>query len=56
VNIYDIQGSLVAQIDHGFKQKGLYTIEWDGNDLPAGLYFCRIVSGDQSRTLKISKL
>ena len=61
VNIYDMQGHLIAQMDRGFKQKGLYTAEWDGNDqsggrLPAGLYFCRIVSGDRSQTLKISIL
>ncbi|MCK4569785.1 MAG: T9SS type A sorting domain-containing protein, partial [Bacteroidales bacterium] len=61
VNIYDIQGHLVAKPDNGFKQKGLHVAEWNGQDytgniLPAGLYFCRITSGRQAQTLKISML
>ena len=61
VNIYDIQGRLIAQPDRGHKQKGLHVIDWNGrsdggNILPGGLYFCRITSGNHAVTLKISLL
>lgn len=61
VNIYNIQGHLVASPDNGFKQKGLHVVRWNGqgyngNILPAGLYFCRITTSQQSLTLKISLL
>jgi len=59
LNFYDVQGRVINVQSEGQKQKGLHHVNWDGRDqsgrlLPAGLYFCRISSGTELFTLRIT--
>lgn len=47
LKIYDTQGRLVKTLFDGWKNFGMHSINWDGsdengNDLPAGVYLCKI--------------
>ena len=59
--VYDVRGRLVATIVNGQVGPGVHTALWDGNDhhgkrVASGLYFCRLVAGDQIRTRKMMML
>ncbi len=54
VQILDGSGRIVATPVSGWLPEGRYQLQWDGSALPAGVYFCRLVSGaaQQTRTLQ----
>nr|NQU91265.1 T9SS type A sorting domain-containing protein [Bacteroidota bacterium] len=39
-----------------FQQEGGHEVLFNGTDLPAGIYFCRLQAGDEVLTKKIIKL
>lgn len=58
LSVYDVRGALVATIiDHHMKE-GRKEVTWDargnrGNPVASGIYFCRLVAGDLTRTRKM---
>jgi hypothetical protein len=59
LKIYDILGKEVAiLLSDEFKSTGQYSLEWNsrnlqGKDVPSGMYFCRLISGSQVKTIKL---
>jgi flagellar hook assembly protein FlgD len=58
LSIYDTAGRLVRRLDHGVREPGKYTVEWDGRDargraVKNGVYFYRLdgVRGIPSRKM-----
>ncbi len=61
ITMYDILGKQVKRLVEEEKEAGAYSVEWDGkseNGLPAanGVYFCRMIVGNFSRTKKMTLL
>lgn len=48
VVLYNLIGKVVAAYYNGYLEKGLHSIKINGSDLASGVYFCRLVSGDNS--------
>jgi hypothetical protein len=49
--VYNLLGAEVDRVDISLREAGEYHLEWSGqdkkgNDLPSGVYFARVVSGD----------
>lgn len=55
LTIHDASGALVGELVNGERATGLYTVEWNA-DVPAGVYFYRLQSGDMSATKKLIRL
>ncbi|RKX28518.1 MAG: hypothetical protein DRP46_08500 [Candidatus Zixiibacteriota bacterium] len=58
IEIYNILGEKIAELDQGIKAAGKYRVLWnghdkDGNSLPTGFYFSRVVTADRSETRKM---
>jgi arabinogalactan endo-1,4-beta-galactosidase len=51
--IYDILGKEVARLVDSFKMAGNYNITWSAQNVPSGVYFCRMQSGNFVDTKKI---
>jgi hypothetical protein len=56
--IYDATGRLVKRLGEGHREKGAWTVTWNGrnsDESPAssGIYFCRLDAGSFSRTIKM---
>ncbi len=56
LRIYDNYGRLVAQPIKAFQQKGEQRVEWNAENLTAGIYFCRLQAGNKVVTNKIVKM
>ena len=59
--VFDVRGRLVADIVDGKMEPGIHTALWNGTDrhgrrVASGLYFCRLVAGEQVRTRKMMML
>jgi flagellar hook assembly protein FlgD len=59
VKIYDVFGRVVAVlVDNEFQNAGWHSTDWraekiNGNPVSSGIYFCRILSNSQVRTIKL---
>ncbi len=59
LEIYDILGREVAVLaNNEFRNAGWHIVSWDGrgvngSQVSSGVYFCRITSGSQARTIKL---
>jgi hypothetical protein len=58
LKVYDSSGRVVRTLDDGRKPSGSYSAIWDGRDksgeqLPSGIYFCRLQAGDAAATRKM---
>jgi len=53
LRVYNLLGEEVATLADGYHQAGEYTIDWDAEDLPSGVYFYRLRSGAFSATKKL---
>jgi hypothetical protein len=56
VTLFDATGTRVATLLDGHLDEGNYTVSWNGNDLPSGIYYIRIVSGDWTATRSLIKV
>jgi len=61
IKIYDVAGRSVRSLVNKVQDPGGYSIEWDGSNdrgiqVGSGVYFCRMVSGDDSRTIKLVRI
>jgi hypothetical protein len=46
IKIYDMLGREISTLYNGWKPAGEYTIVWDAEGMPSGLYFYRIAASD----------
>jgi hypothetical protein len=53
IKVYDILGQEIATIVNDKKLKDLYTLRWDAQNVPTGLYFYRLVTGEYELTKKM---
>jgi len=53
--IYNQVGQQIGSLHHGTLQKGTHTFEWDSRSTKPGLYFARMVQGEQTRIIKLIK-
>jgi len=53
LDLYSISGLRIKRLLNEEKPAGVYEVEIDLSDLPAGVYFIRMQSGDQVATGKI---
>lgn len=56
--IFDTAGRRIVQLHHGTASSGRHAVTWDGRDdtggrVPAGVYFCRLVSGSLQQNRRI---
>jgi hypothetical protein len=61
IAIFDPQGRLVRMLDHETRSPGRYRVTWSGQDgegrsVSAGTYFCRLIAGGKSQTVKVTLL
>jgi flagellar hook assembly protein FlgD len=59
VDVYDLRGGRVAQLERGVRGPGLHSIAWDGRDasgarLPSGVYLVRTRLGETAGTHKVT--
>jgi PKD repeat protein len=53
LKIYDALGRTVATLVDDVMHEGKYEVRFDGNNLASGLYLCRIMTGNKTRTGKM---
>lgn len=53
LKVFDIMGKEVAALVNEAKTPGNYEVEWNGSNLPSGVYFYKLLSGDYSSTRKM---
>ena len=53
IKIYDILGKVVANLVNEEKPSGEYEVEFDGRDLPSGIYFYQLKAGSYIQTKKM---
>jgi Secretion system C-terminal sorting domain len=51
--VYDLSGREVNRIANGFTKAGKYDVDFNGSDLPSGVYFCRLTTEYSSQTIKL---
>ncbi|MBU2501174.1 T9SS type A sorting domain-containing protein [bacterium] len=61
VTIHDLAGRLVRTLEQGIRESGEHRVVWHGDDdggrrQPSGVFFVRVVSGDDVRSRKIMML
>ena len=57
LKVYDMAGREVATLHQGIAQTGTNTVVFEANSLPAGMYFCRLLTPDgMVQTLKMLKI
>ncbi len=54
LKVYDALGREVATLVNETKQPGEYSVVFDGNDLPSGVYLYRLTAGNFSQTRKMT--
>jgi hypothetical protein len=58
LKIFDVRGREITTLIDGEKVEGSRSIRWDGTNVrgaavPAGIYFCNVVAGEETRSRKI---
>jgi hypothetical protein len=48
--VYNINGELITTLVDGLQTAGTHTLQFDGSDLPSGVYFYNMKAGDISQT------
>ena len=56
LTIYDITGSKVASLVNGEMEAGLYSINWDANDVASGVYYYSLKASGEKSTRKMTLL
>jgi hypothetical protein len=56
ISIYDLSGREVAVIRDGGHKGGDYSAIWQAENLPSGIYICRLKAGNISRSVKMTLL
>ncbi|HMS33382.1 MAG TPA: T9SS type A sorting domain-containing protein [Ignavibacteria bacterium] len=53
LKVYDALGKVVRTLVNEYKPVGFYSVEFDGSDLPSGIYFYRLEAGKYSGTKRM---
>ena len=53
IKVYNILGQEIKILLNEYKVAGTYEIEFDGNNLPSGVYFYRIITSNYSEIKKM---
>ena len=53
IKVFNILGQEVAGLVNEVKSKGWYTVNWNGNTMASGIYFCTFSTGLQQSTIKM---
>jgi hypothetical protein len=53
VTVYDILGRMINILEQGNKSAGTYWISWDADNLPSGLYICRMKTDKYTSSIKL---
>ncbi len=53
LKVYDILGRTVKELVNEFKDKGVYSVTFDGTGLASGVYFYTIEAGNFKETKKM---
>lgn len=51
--VYDAQGCNVTMLANGFYAAGYHQVRLDGNGIPSGIYFARLIAGDFEATQRL---
>ena len=51
--VYDVQGREVVQLMSGYQNAGAYEFNFNASNLPTGIYFARLIVGEEEITRKI---
>ncbi len=54
LKVYDMSGKLVSELISEVKDKGYYTVKFDGSKLASGFYVYRLTAGDYTSIKKMS--
>ena len=59
LNVYDLRGHLIRELDAGPRPRGEYKVLWDGRDqtgsaVPSGVYLCHLVAGQEQARMKVT--
>ena len=54
LKVFDIMGKEVAALVNEAKAPGNYEVEWNASNLPSGVYFYKLLSGNYSSTRKMT--
>jgi hypothetical protein len=53
IKIYDVLGNEIATLVNEYKPAGEYEVEFDGNNLPSGVYFYQLRANNYTKTKKM---
>ncbi len=53
IKVYDILGKEVAELVNEVKEAGSYSVQFNATELPSGIYFYTLSSGDYTETKKL---
>jgi len=53
LTVYDILGRELERILNQHMDAGTHNLQWDASNVPTGIYFVKMVSGDFSQTRKM---
>lgn len=53
IKVFDVSGKQVTDLYNGDLNPGSYEVDFDGSKLSSGIYFCRLVTGNFSDTIKL---
>lgn len=53
LELFDSTGRRIKTLVNEFKSRGEHRISWDASSLAGGVYFARLSTGDQNRTIKL---
>ena len=61
ISIFDVRGEIIKQLSAKHSLRGTYEVHWDGKDengntANSGIYFCKIQTGKNSRSIKLTLL
>lgn len=54
--VYDLSGREVNRIANGYTKAGSYSVDFNGSDLPSGVYFCSLTTEYSTQTIKLMLL
>jgi hypothetical protein len=53
INIYNIEGKIIETLHNGIQKAGNYSIQWDANVYPSGVYFVKFETQNFNKTQKL---
>ncbi|HJY62631.1 MAG TPA: T9SS type A sorting domain-containing protein [Ignavibacteria bacterium] len=53
ISIFDAAGKEVEMLFNSYLKRGTYEIKWNPGNVTSGIYFCRILSGNYTKTIKM---